>query len=145
MIRTTESLAREFAALGYAALTGLAMGVFYDIFRIIRRVFRCNYATVVSQDLFFWMTSAVCVFFAAIITGDGIVRVNYVAGTLITALLYCMTLGSVIVGAVSAVLIFVKKIAQRLWNAVCTGLLVPIRGKMMRLFEKMKKSRKKSE
>ena len=44
--------------LGAMLLAGCAMGVFYDVFRIIRRFFRCSYATVFLQDIFFFTVSA---------------------------------------------------------------------------------------
>ena len=66
------------AILGEGLLTGAVMGIYYDFFRIIRRIIRCRYANIVGQDIFFWVTSAFFVFFTMIKLNGGQVRILFV-------------------------------------------------------------------
>ena len=47
-------LAEESAILIYAGVLGLEMGLVYDLFRIFRRVWRCNFALTAAMDFLFW-------------------------------------------------------------------------------------------
>jgi len=84
------------ALLGEALLLGLIMGVYYDIFRIIRRIIRCRYANIVGQDVFFWVTSAFMVFFVMIRLNSGQVRILFVAMVLVGWIFYMFTAGALV-------------------------------------------------
>ena len=99
----------ETASVGEALLTGAAMGIYYDVFRIIRRIFPCGYATIVAQDLFFWVTSGIAVFFVGIWCGDGVMRILFVIGALAGWGIYCFTVGAVVVSAVSGGIAMLKR------------------------------------
>ena len=45
-----------------ALTAGLFWGVYYDVFRILRRMIHFHRLSVAFQDLFFWITSAVFIF-----------------------------------------------------------------------------------
>ncbi len=111
-----QGTALQAAALGEALLVGIAVGIYYDFFRIIRRIIHCRYANIVGQDIFFWVTTAIVVFFVTIKLNGGIVRIIFIALVLAGWLLYMATAGAVLMTAVDAVVRIVRKIYTRLHN-----------------------------
>lgn len=110
------TLSGEAAGIAEAAAIGILLGIYYDLFRILRRVFRFRYATIVFQDLFFFITSAIPVFFCVCYLCGGIVRIYIVVLALLCALLYCSTFGTVIVFLVSALLKFIGKVLNYVYR-----------------------------
>ena len=62
-----------------ALLVGVGMGVYYDCFRFWRRMIQCRWPSVALQDLVFWLTSAVAVFFICIRAASHLVKQNILA------------------------------------------------------------------
>ena len=110
------SLGEQALSLGHAVIAGVIMGIYYDIFRIIRRIFRNGYVTVMSQDIFFFVTSAFFVFFSCVLTGSGELRVNFVLTVLASAFVYCMTVGGLAVRLVSRLLLGLKKLLTAVYR-----------------------------
>ena len=46
-----------------ALAAGIIMGVYYDIFRFARRLFHFSNFSVIIQDIIFWLSSAIYIFF----------------------------------------------------------------------------------
>lgn len=115
MIEIT-SLSGEAAGVAQAAAIGIIMGVYYDLFRILRRLFHFNYATIVFQDLFFFITSAIPVFFAVCYMCGGIIRIYIVVLVLLCAVLYCSTFGTLVVFAVSWILKTIFKMITSIYD-----------------------------
>lgn len=121
MYYSQGGLAAEAATLGEALLVGLIVGIYYDIFRIIRRIIHCRYANIVGQDIFFWVTSAIFVFFVTIKLNGGIVRIFFVAAALGGWLLYMATVGAVLMMVVDALVGFGRKMNTRLHKIVLSA------------------------
>ena len=79
-----------------ALLTGVIMGIYYDIFRFIRRIFKFNSLAVAAQDVIFWATSAVAVFFICIRLNGGFVRIYFVIFAILGWFIYFKTAGKII-------------------------------------------------
>ncbi len=79
-----------------ALLTGAIMGVYYDIFRFARRVFKFSSFSVAMQDIIFWITSAVPIFFICIRLNGGYFRIYFIIFTLLGWFIYFKTLGRLI-------------------------------------------------
>ena len=82
--------------LGEVLLVGAAMGVYYDFFRVLRRVFRFGYTAVLAQDVFFFVTSAIAGFFVCIHISGGRMRAAYVLAMLAGWAVYAFTAGAVV-------------------------------------------------
>ena len=102
----------QVVTVGQALLTGVIMGIYYDIFRIIRRIFTCRYATIVAQDLFFWVTSAVVVFFVCIWCTGGHLRVIFVLAVLIGWGAYAASIGAMLMVAVDWGVVYIKRVGH---------------------------------
>ncbi len=95
-----STIGQETAALGYALLVGAVMGFYYDLFRIIRRIFRPGYAMILALDIFFWLTAAVGVFFGSVVIYGGQLRILFVAGVLAGWGLYAATIGGLLMAVI---------------------------------------------
>lgn len=131
-------IAFESAALGKALLTGAVMGVYYDVFRIIRRIIRCSYANILAQDLFFWVTSAVFVFFVTIKINGGVVRYIFIAAVLGGWIFYMMTIGALVMSLVDVLVRFARKIFAGLHNKCISPVVERLRSRYFK--QKIEKS-----
>ena len=103
--------------LGAMLLAGAAMGVFYDVFRVLRRFFRFGYSIVFAQDVIFFTASAVFVFFCGITLSGGRMRISYVLAALAGWLLYALTAGAAVMFVTDRLLALLRAAAGRLWRA----------------------------
>lgn len=79
-----------------ALLIGVAMGIYYDVFRFFRRIFKFSSFSVALQDIMFWVTSAVIVFFICIKLNGGFVRIYFIIFALLGWFVYFKTVGKII-------------------------------------------------
>lgn len=81
-------LAEESAILVYAALLGLELGLVYDLFRIIRRVWTCHTAVLAVMDMMFWGFAAYRTFFIMHTYSNGELRWFAILGTVVVCYIY---------------------------------------------------------
>lgn len=79
-----------------ALLTGIGMGIYYDVFRFFRRIFKFSPFSVAMQDLIFWITSAIPVFFICIKLNGGFLRIYFIIFALAGWFIYFKTTGKLI-------------------------------------------------
>ena len=119
--------------LGQAVIVGCAVGIFYDIFRIFRRIFPQRKATIVAQDILFWVVSAIPVFFAAVWFGNGFVRIYFIAAVLVSAWLYCSTIGAFAVSLTARAV----NLAKKFFALISRKILKPVVGFITSGFKKV--------
>lgn len=130
--------AAQTLTFGQALLTGVCMGIYYDVFRIIRRFFQFGYATIVAQDVFFWVTSAAGVFFVMIWFSGGIVRIYFLLAVLCGWLLYALTLGALLMYIIDRVIWLLRKAYRYIYKKA----VMPIVGKVKIYAKKLVLERK---
>lgn len=86
-----------------ALLTGVGMGVYYDCFRAARRMIRFSAVSVAVQDLFFWVSSAVVLFFLCLYFNNGFIRLYFVTAALFGWLGYSLTAGRLLIAVLNHV------------------------------------------
>lgn len=91
-------LAEESAILLYAGVLGLELGLVYDIFRIFRRVWKCNFFVTACMDLFFWGFTAGRTFGVMHTYSNGTLRWFAVLGVLVVLVVYMKWFSKYIVG-----------------------------------------------
>ena len=79
-----------------ALAAGIIMGVYYDIFRFARRLFHFSNFSVIIQDIIFWLSSAIYIFFVCVKLNNGYIRIYFVVFALIGWGVYFFTLGKII-------------------------------------------------
>lgn len=90
-------LAEESAILVYAALLGLEMGLVYDLFRVIRRVWTCHTVISAWMDMTFWGFVAYRTFFIMHTYSNGELRWFAVLGAVTIFYVYQRILSRAVV------------------------------------------------
>ena len=112
----TGNIGLEAAALGKALLVGAALGIYYDLFRILRRVFHFGYAMILGQDLLFWLTSAVGVFFGSVVVYEGQLRILFALAALAGWGIYTATAGALVMTVVDFVLSILRRVCGLIYR-----------------------------
>lgn len=89
MILSMSSQAADFLA---SALGGFAVGVFFDLFRVLRKALRHKTAVTTAQDGFFWITSTLLMFYLFLQINDGEMRFYLLLGAMLGTVLYFASL-----------------------------------------------------
>ena len=148
-------LGTQAAALGMALLTGAALGIYYDLYRILRRVFAFGYAMIVAQDVLFWISGAVGVFFASVVVSGGRLRIFFVLAVFAGWGIYAATAGRVLMKVVDVILLLLRRLCAAVNRRIITPaasrlrvrmqpMIVRVREKIRRIVPNMRKKCKKT-
>lgn len=102
------------ASLLQALAAGVALGIYYDVFRLLRRVARFDRVSVMMQDLIFWLTSAVFVFFVCVKLNNGYIRIYFVMLAMLGWLIYFMTAGKLAFFIFDGFLYFINLVFEKI-------------------------------
>ena len=92
-----EELYSQLFCLLMFTLTGMAIGILFDIFRILRRSFKTADIITYLQDVLFWILAGLIVLFAIFRFNNGEIRSYLFIGIAIGILLYMLTMSKFIV------------------------------------------------
>ncbi len=113
----------------YSIAYGVALGVFYDLFRVLRLIFIPSSVSVFIQDVLFWIISGIVTFMYMFSFNDGMIRFYMLCGVFLGWILYYFTLGGWIYA-------FLKKVIGTLKRWICRFfwyLFWPIRWLMQKI------------
>ena len=101
-----------------SVVLGAALGILYDCFRVLRIVFppAAKKNAVIAEDIVFWVIYGFCIFCYAAAYARGQVRFFMVFGSLIGFVLYIVTLGNLVTGAIRRVFEVVYKILHKVYS-----------------------------
>ena len=104
-------------------LVGAAIGLFYDVFRILRKTTRHRGIVVQLEDLLFWVIATGLTFYYMLHRNYGEVRLFALAGVAVGILLYFATVSRWVVAVFVAVVNYMKRVVAVAVRVV----LVPVR------------------
>lgn len=136
-------LAEESAILVYAGVLGLEMGLVYDSFRILRRVWRCNFAVTAAMDFLFWCFVAYRTFSIMHTYSNGTLRWFAVFGAVVILCIYMKLFSKYFVGVSTFVLLRVRNVFIK-GKKFLTNILKVAIIKVGKLFKKGDRHGKKS-
>ena len=96
----------------YAGALGLELGLIYDFFRIIRRVWKCNFFVTACMDLIFWIFTAGRTFYIMHTQSNGTLRWFAILGVLTILFLYMKWFSTYVVKIGVFVLSHVKSVME---------------------------------
>ncbi len=96
----------------YAGALGLELGLIYDFFRIIRRVWKCNFFVTACMDLTFWIFTAGRTFYIMHTQSNGTLRWFAILGVVTILFLYMKCFSTYVVKIGVFVLSYVKSIME---------------------------------
>lgn len=97
-----------------AMAAGIAMGAFYDCFRFLRRLNRYDNFSVALQDMAFWISSAICLFFVCIRLNNGFIRIYFIIFAFVGWLLYFAVAGRLFFAFLDRILSAVRQMIQQM-------------------------------
>ena len=113
------------------SLTGVAIGILFDFFRILRRSIKTSNIVTYIQDILFWILTGIIVLYSIWYFNNGELRIFVFLGLIIGILIYMTTLSSIIVKIFTKILVFginiLKvpfKIIYSLISKIITGIVV---------------------
>lgn len=122
-----------------ALLLGCCVGLYYDFWRLLRMMRDFSRLSVFLQDMIFWLTSAVFVFFAVIKINAGFVRLYFITLIFVAWLLYYFTVGNVIMFTGKIAVRSIKKLFYGLNKCIVHPLYRSIVGIFMLISQKSAK------
>lgn len=114
----SETITTEFYFFLHAALTGVVLSAVYDIFRILRRVRSHGWFLIAVEDFFYWIGSALYIFFILMRDNDGVIRWFFVFGILMGMLVYNLTISQYLVKILSKIIKWILDIVEKILNIV---------------------------
>lgn len=108
-----EMVGWELQYIAVVITVGIALAVFYDAIRIIRRLITHNIFWLSVEDIFFWMIAGIITFLVCFMEDAGNIRWFAIAGEVLGAWMYHKTFSSFIVKYVSLILFFPVKIVKK--------------------------------
>ena len=113
------------------SLTGVAIGILFDFFRILRKSIKTSNLVTYIQDILFWILTGIIVLYSIWYFNNGELRIFVFLGLIIGILIYMTTLSSIIVKIFTKILVFginiLKvpfKIIYSLISKIITGIVV---------------------
>lgn len=130
-------LTEELAVIGYAALFGAGVGILYDVFRVLRLLFRPSAVAVFVEDLIFFFLTAALTGMFIFTFHSGVIRLYIFVSAVAGAALWYMTFG---------------RVCYRLWRRVADKirrffavLLAPLRKIFAKFKQKINQKRQKNK
>lgn len=103
-----QSLASQPVIFGYACLFGAVLGLYYDIFRIIRLLTASERRHVFLQDVFYLFTCGVLTYLFTFAVNYGELRFYILAGEAIGWCIYYLTIGAITLRVSTLVVTFLE-------------------------------------
>ena len=107
---TFFTVSEELVLFGLSCLAGAVIGIFYDIFRVIRIVFPHNDILILIEDIIFLVGYAVFFMAFSSVSVRGELRGYYILGNIIGFVIYFFTVGTAVTGAVRKLFLLLKRI-----------------------------------
>ena len=94
------------------SLTGVAIGILFDFFRILRRSIKTSNLVTYIQDILFWILTGIIVLYSIWYFNNGELRIFVFLVLIIGLLIYMTTLSSIIVKIFTKLLVILINILK---------------------------------
>lgn len=79
------------------SLTGVAIGILFDFFRILRRSFKTINIITYIEDVLFWVLTGILILYNIWYFNNGEIRIFLFLGIILGTLIYMLTLSNIII------------------------------------------------
>lgn len=94
------------------SLTGVAIGILFDFFRILRRTIKTNNIITYIEDVLFWILTGLLILYNIWFFNNGEIRIYMFLGIILGILIYMSTLSSILIKVFSKILHTIIKILK---------------------------------
>lgn len=116
-----------------SVLFGIILGMFYDVFVVMRIVTKCDKSQVFFQDIIYFAISGLTNFTFILAVNNGEVRFFIILAEILGWILYYITVGKMIVKIVTFVVLKIRRFLSR----VDKKIIVPIKSKVRQMLKKV--------
>ncbi|WP_162840357.1 spore cortex biosynthesis protein YabQ [Acetanaerobacterium elongatum] len=99
-----------------ACLLGFLLGIFYEIFRILRLLIQTGPVAIFVQDILYWSVSALISFLFILAVNSGQLRIFLLLGIVIGMVVYFLTLGVLVMKASKAIIAFIHRVMRFIYR-----------------------------
>lgn len=94
------------------SLTGIAIGVLFDFFRILRRAIKTANIITCIEDVLFWILTGILILYNIWYFNNGEIRVYMFLGIILGVLIYVSTLSDIVVKLFTRILGIIIKVLE---------------------------------
>lgn len=94
------------------SMTGVAIGILFDFFRILRRSIKTSNIITYIEDVLFWILTGLLVLYNIWYFNNGEIRIFMFLGIILGVLIYMSTLSNIIVKIFSTILQTIIKVLE---------------------------------
>lgn len=105
-------------------ISGIIIGIFFDVFRILRRSFKTSDIITYIEDILFWIFSGIFLLFVVFKFNNGEIRSYIIIGLLCGILIYMLTISKYFIKVNVKILTFLKNIIAKLISIILFPLKV---------------------
>lgn len=105
-----NSIAMQLYSLLIFTISGIAIGIFFDIFRILRKSFKTPDIITYIEDIIFWIFTGLFFLFVLFKFNNGQIRNYVIIGVLLGIIIYMLTISKYFININVKVINLVKKI-----------------------------------
>lgn len=105
------------------SITGITIGILFDIFRILRRSFKTTDLITYIEDILFWILTGAIVLFSIFKFNDGQIRSYVVVGIAFGIFIYMFTISRFIIKYSVIIIKWIKKIISYPINIIIKPIL----------------------
>lgn len=110
----------------FSCVVGAFLGIFYDVFRILRVAFKPKWITVFFQDIIFCVISSFVIILSIYYTNSGQVRIFGLTGCFLSFVLYHLTVGKFIMFVSTKIIEFIKRMLRFIYSITVKPLKIMI-------------------
>ena len=94
------------------SLTGVAIGVLFDFFRILRRTIKTSNIITYIEDVLFWILTGLLILYNIWYFNNGEIRIYIFLGIIMGVLIYMSTLSNILIKIFSKILQVIIKVIE---------------------------------
>lgn len=94
------------------SLTGVIIGILFDIFRVLRKSFKTSNLITYIEDILFWVLTGLLILYNIWYFNDGEIRIFMFLGIIIGGLIYILTLSNLFINILVFLINKTKKITK---------------------------------
>lgn len=123
------------------SLTGVAIGVLFDFFRILRRAIKTANIITYIEDVLFWILTGILILYNIWYFNNGEIRVYMFLGIILGVLIYMSTLSNIVVKLFTRILGTIIKVLElpfKTINAIFRKIITAILSFFTKYVKKLK-------
>ena len=105
-----QEVYNQLFCLGIFVITGILIGLLFDIFRILRKSFHTADWITYIQDVLFWILAGSMMLFSIFTFNHGEIRSYVFIGILVGIVIYMLAISKLVVKSSVTIILFIKKI-----------------------------------